>query len=559
MSSRKHLDEARRRWRELPEPLRLELAEALVNREAAASCKERLSDLLLAGPLAVPNSRPSEGQRQRLREMLERIVAPLFEARRDGVFPPFAAAYAQHLLALVLPLLQPDSGHEELTGLLERAGSHEVLAPLARERATAGLADELMRAAGEELLAKAREIASPPAQPPNPPRWLDRPDKLLLSVDHVTLSCARYLAGLQAPERDRYGYDELRAGPGGRAKRVDQVTVKFDPQSASALAGVGAGAHPAAGSEGSELKAKLFVALFALAAQSKSRGDSGTQRVRLRDLLNMVGFELGRSTNSEYYWRYASQLTRHLLIDLPGRVVAMQLQLAGEPQPRVVFEPLLERALPLDVNGQPLAPAVVGSLHEALRGMAEESPLTLRDLGVAGFEFALSDELLQAHGIGKRLSAIEHVPAKVLSLKGPAFWLAWQVAFLRRWAVPPSGGAGGKPLLRALEETGHLAACSRGGRVRYKDALTSWWRDSGELAAIGLLDEPGVRLYAPRGGSWREVSAELSRSLDPGGSRLTRALLEDVRVVFQIPRSRVESLKEARRRKGRRPARAAGT
>jgi hypothetical protein len=131
----------------------------------------------------------------------------------------------------------------------------------------------------------------------------------------------------------------------------------------------------------------------------------------------------------------------------------------------------------------------------------------------------------------------------------PAFWLAWQVSFLRRWARPPASGGQGKPLLRVLEEAGYLARYTRGTKVRYKDALSAWWRDVGELVGVGLLDEPGVRIYRPSGGAWREASSSLSRSLDPGGQRLARRHLEEYQVVFSVPAWRVSQLEDARRRR----------
>jgi hypothetical protein len=272
--------------------------------------------------------------------------------------------------------------------------------------------------------------------------------------------------------------------------------------------------------------------------------------VRLRDLLELAGFVLGRATNSGYYWRYGGQLTRYLLFDLPNRVVAMQVSFSGSAEPRVVFERLLPHALPLDERRVPLAGARPQTLLAALRS-GDDLPAPVREAGVAGVEVAFSPELLEALGLAGALSAVEHVPVKLLSLKGPAFWLAWQVSFLRRWARPPASGGQGKPLLRVLEEAGYLARHTRGAKVRYKDALSAWWRDVGDLVGVGLLDEPGVRVYRPGGGAWREASSSLSRSLDPGGKRLARRHLEECRVVFSVPAWRVSQLEDARCR-GRR-------
>ncbi|MEX2536339.1 MAG: hypothetical protein WD273_12155 [Trueperaceae bacterium] len=523
---RDYLEAAKAAWNALPPGNRRELEEFLSD-EQGGSGEAELVDVVLVRLLAQDPfirdryGKTTAGAKDRLTRMVARVTGVLFESR--------VRAEDMHALA------------------------HEAGAPLARERALSQLADELMLVAGPDMRAKAREILAAPAPGVVAEPWLFKPDRLLLSVDHVSLSCARYLAGLQAAERDSYGFDELHAGPAGRAKRIDRVTVKFDPQGSREPGRRGTDTEPHTGPEASELKAKLFVALFAMAAQAKARSESGSLRVRLRDLLEMLGFELGRVTNSSYYWRYAAQLARYLLIDLPNRVVAMQVSYTGGRE-LVVFERLLTLVWPLDAERQPLEQGEVEYLREAL-GRAVPAPTeAIRESGLAGFEFAVSDDLLEAHGIGKPMNAVEHVPVEVLSLKGPAFWLAWQVAFLRRWARPPESGAQGKPLLRVLEEAGYIGAYSRGKRVRYKDAVRAWWRDTGELVNMGLLDEPGVRLYGQRGSSWRDVSSEISRFLDPLGERLMRHRLQDVRVVFQIPRWRVAQLEEARRRKRKRPA-----
>jgi hypothetical protein len=483
--------------------------------------------------------------RDRLDSLIDRLVEALTPER-------FAAAYAQHLLALATPLL-PDVPHvrggdaEGATlELLERAAGHEVLAPIARARARQLLAREVLAAGGEALRRKALEILGTPTPRAPADDWTPRATRLLLSVDRTSLSCARYLAGLEAVERDGYGFDELPARAAGRAKRVDQVTVKFDPAEAGQPVG-----RPAA-TPGSELKAKLFVALLSLAAQAAADGRvDGRQAVRLRDLLEMIGFVLGRGTNSAYYWRYAGELTRYLLFDLPNRVVAMQVSFAGANDPLVVFERLLPHCAPLDDRREPIAGDRLHSLLTAL-GQGEAGwPAAVRASGTAGFELAFSPELLEALGLTRPLNALEHVPVGVLALKGPAFWLAWQVSFLRRWARPPAGGANGKPLLRVLDEAGYLARHSRGSKVRYKDAVAAWWRDVGALVGMGLLEEPGVRLYGPRGSAWREVSSSVSRALDPGGRRLTRLALEEMRVIFAIPARRLSQLEGVRRR-GRR-------
>lgn len=78
--------------------------------------------------------------------------------------------------------------------------------------------------------------------------------------------------------------------------------------------------------------------------------------------------------------------------------------------------------------------------------------------------------------------------------------------------------------------------------------MGAWWRDVGSLVAIGLLDEPGVRLYALRGNVWRDLSTAVSRSLDPGGRRLGRQLLQQIRVIFSVPAERVSQLEGVRRR-----------
>jgi hypothetical protein len=469
------------------------------------------------------------------------------------------AAYAQQLLALILPLVEPLAPNgtaglspEELAGLLARAHDEQSLASSALSVALERVAGELMGAVGEELREKYGQILDRPARRPVGD-WTVPPRYLLLSVDLTSVSCARYLAGLFEAGKDAYGFDELRSGQSGRAKRVDEVAVKYEPVESAADPGIAQADETlnsaAAGSaEGSELKAKLFVGLLSLAADEARREDGDVRLiVRLRDLLAMMGYRVGSRTNGAYYRRYRSDLIRFLIRDLPNRVVAMQVSFAHSPEPLVVFERLLLRSIPLDETACPVAGNLVRPA-DGTDGGGALLPHASRSPAVEGFELVLSRDLLEALGLCGPMSAVEHVPLEVLSLRGPAFWLAWQVSFLRRWANRPASGSHGKPLLRVLQECGYLARFTRGNRVRYKDALRSLWNDVGSLVSMELLEEPGVRLYGPGGAGWRDRSAELSRALDAGGRRLGVEALRDIRVIFAVPSWRTEQLEGARRR-----------
>jgi hypothetical protein len=281
----------------------------------------------------------------------------------------------------------------------------------------------------------------------------------------------------------------------------------------------------------SELKAKAFVAVLALAAETAAQGE-GRFNVRLSDFMRLLGFTLGRRTNSAYYW------------SLKLTVVAMQVTLPRKRQPLVVFERLLAHAAAIAPGAAMLEVSVLAAVRED-----DFSTLirTVREADLQGFELELSEDILSALGLIRPMNALEEVPAALLALKGPAFWLAWHVAFLRRWAVPPESGRQGKVLLKVLQESGYLVRFRRGAKVRFKDALSLWWQDVGELVAMGLLDEPGVRLYGWRGSGWQETSTEVSRLLDPMGGRVTEHTLQETRVVYTIPALRVAQLRDARR------------
>ncbi|MDQ3458792.1 MAG: hypothetical protein M3498_05770 [Deinococcota bacterium] len=562
-------DRLRVAYPDLPAELQrcgLERFRALARRQADSDLADVLLAALLGDEPALERAFRHSGRARQecAREAARKAARALFQALPGGT-DALAPRAVETLLAAVLEesaALEAQVGgpSRDASGLAEAfsralADGQEVEA--AYRRAIAELAAELYRAVGGDLAARVGQLlsgggtldgggAGPVGTGAHEvrPLWLRPGSHLLLSVDHTSLSCARYLSGLQEPSSDSYGFDELRSARAGRGKRTLEVTVKVDAAPSPGLREAGL---EYVASRPSELKAKVFALVLALAVEAAAQGQ-GRFRVRLSEVMALLGFALGRRTSSSYYWSYAAEVTRYLLADLPSRVVAMQVSLPHQLEPLVVFERLLAHASAVASEPGLLEAAVLSVVQGGDPSLLARA---VREAGLQGFELELSEDMMRALGLSRPMNALEEVPAALFALKGPAFWLAWQVAFLRRWAAPPGSGRGGKILLRVLQEAGYVTRFSRGAKVRFKDALAAWWSDVGELVTMGLLDEPGVRLHGWRGGGWQEISTELSRLLDPAGGRVTERALQETRVVYAIPAERVAQLQGARRRSER--------
>lgn len=140
----------------------------------------------------------------------------------------------------------------------------------------------------------------------------------------------------------------------------------------------------------------------------------------------------------------------------------------------------------------------------------------------------------------------------MLKLKGPAFWLAYEIAFLRRWANPKDAMPGkGKKLLESLEKHGYCAkAASRtGDRVSYKAALREWFSDVDKLVDINVLEAPGVNVYEVSKGKYKDVTEVIKALLENRGKRITQTSLCDMKVLYRIPEQRVAELAGTRARR----------
>lgn len=318
---------------------------------------------------------------------------------------------------------------------------------------------------------------------------------LQLSVHPTSYACARYLASLVRVWPVAGQYFQLPTDAWIKTSEHVEVAWQYPDSPNQTITAV---QH--------ELRAKTLMLLVALAATQAETRPNQAIFVGLGDLMGYFGYRLGEKANAHYYWLHVAEVVRALLHDLPGHRVRINSHApqALLPMPQVMFR-----------NPQ----------HWGLEALLHSDDLsrTVREANILGFYVCFEPAVLDLLGINTNLPTRE-VPAAFCSLHGPCFWMAWRVVYWQYWANHQSCG-----LLQLLDECGYLEAHTRSGRIRYKDALKDWWVDVGRLIEIGLLHEPGVRIWQRK----QEVSDRLSQQLEAPG-RLGPKQLSGLEAAFAL-------------------------
>lgn len=213
-------------------------------------------------------------------------------------------------------------------------------------------------------------------------------------------------------------------------------------------------------------------------------------------------------------------------------------------EPLVVEEYLMHRPRPVLDGSLPHTQFANRIISLTNLNAKDELTAYIKSAGLKGLFLGFPGRVLDALGArtGKgQPNALERVSQEVLQLKGPAFWLAYEIAFLRRWAYRKAVTApDGKNLLEALEEHGYLekSTSRTGGRVSHKAALGSWFRDVNTLVDINMLAAPGVSVFRLRKGDWQDVTQEVRGWLGTRGVRITRDKLAELNVIYHLPPKR---------------------
>jgi hypothetical protein len=302
-----------------------------------------------------------------------------------------------------------------------------------------------------------------------------------------------------------------------------------------------------------ETKAKVFVGALALASQQGV--DPERFFVSLADLMLLVtGYN--RSGKSKikptYYWSKAAEIIRYLILDLASTTVHIQVKLPHYKEALNVQEWLMHRPRPAIWQTPFDSPFTSHVISLVNQNATTELANYVKSVNLEGFFLGFPKGILDALGVrtGKgQPNAIEQVPWEVLKLKGPAFWLAYDIVFLRRWARPQHATAAkGKSLLETLEKHGYLekSASRTGGRVSYKSALGSWFKDIDILINLDMLEDPGVSIYEFREGRWYAVTHEVSDWLKDRGIKITRDKLTGLHVIYYLPQERIKELAKLR-------------
>lgn len=308
--------------------------------------------------------------------------------------------------------------------------------------------------------------------------------------------------------------------------------------------------------ERNEVKAKAFVGILALASQQDV--DPEHFYVSIEDLMLLTtGYtRKGKNkTNSSYYWARAAEVVKYLLLDLACVNVRILVKLPHDKEPLMVEGWLMHRP---EAAARQL-PLYEGFMNRivSLSNTNETEKLInyIKDADLNGFFLGFRRGILDALGarvgIGNS-GALEKVSREVLKLKGPAFWLAYEIAFLRRWAKPKDAKPeNGRSLLETLEKHGYCeeATNTTNGRIGYKKALDSWFVDLNDLIDINMLQDPGATIHECKRGRWYNVTKKVRGWREDRGMRVTKSDLERFTVLYHIPQERIEELAKPRAEK----------
>lgn len=382
-----------------------------------------------------------------------------------------------------------------------------------------------------------------------------KPNGLLnLPVDHAAFSLMQYLAG-RVDARDGVGnFMKVPVkAPRGQLRELavaetlpPELARTIDPNTVEpVLARIR--------EDRNETKAKLFVGVLALA----SRQDVNPEKffVSLGDLMLLItGYKRSgkNKTNNKYYWAKAAEVVRYLILDLAFTTVRVEVKLPHYKEVLSVEEWLMHRPRPAAKQIFGYSQFTTDIISLVNQKTTTELADYVKSVGLEGFFLGFPGEVLNALGArtGKgRPNALEKVPHEVLCFKGSAFWLAYEIAFLRRWANPKHAAPGlGKGLLASLETHGYRdeSAAATGGNVSYKLALRAWFADIETLIDLNMLEKPGASIFSLEKGDWSDVTGKIKNWLTNKGVRITRDDIALLRVSYHLPRERSEQLAKLR-------------
>lgn len=292
--------------------------------------------------------------------------------------------------------------------------------------------------------------------------------------------------------------------------------------------------------EHKEIKAKTFLAAISLAIANEN---PALFKVDLPDLMAVLGYPRSKTT-VKYYWKHFANIIKTLAVDLSNIKVDLQ-SFDGKGNKRHYHGRLMTLWGYEGDQMQLPGTNFTKSIMEALHNDNEEDLIEMvKQRRPSAVKIGFDPEALAALGarVGKD-TANQFVPRKLLGLKGPTFWLAMRILPMLRWnkgeAVQPHQGA---VLINELTDLGYIADKTRGGKEYVGDSLRAWAKDVGELVDLGILEQAGsgfkAHRYAYESATWVNVTDELSKKMESG--RVSRSYLGSVRVVYELPKGRIE-------------------
>jgi hypothetical protein len=378
--------------------------------------------------------------------------------------------------------------------------------------------------------------------------------EVFMPVDHNAYALAQFVAGRSKPTEHREdGYSLLEVKQPRGQKRQIAVKEGLPPGVIEVIRPDDASfALERILNEKNIVKAKTFLAILSCATQDGVVADEFS--IMVEDIMRLVfGYERTgpKKTRSDYWHKGVAEVAKYLALDLPGLQIHTQVLLPHEPEPVIANGFLMHR--PVIYTRQTLLFDTFTLL--ASTGADKDLAQHLKKIGLVGFQIGFPRSVLRAFGAIKgagEANALERVPREVLGLKGTAFWLAYDIAFLRRWPLGKDIDPGkGKLLLKdVLNAIGYTEEATKTGRnTSYKDALKAWLKDIDVLTDLGLLDHPGATIYDYKAGRWYTINSTVEAWTKKRGTKITREKLEDLRIIYEIPAGRKEQLKGPRTKK----------